>query len=84
MRADTRGCHTFVLSSRVAAIAIALAVAGLLTGPADTSTSTPDLRAYAGLGTWLDVYDRSAWRQPEHTVGAMAAHGVTTLFLRDG
>jgi hypothetical protein len=43
-----------------------------------------DLRAYDGLGTWLDVYDHAEWRQPEHTVTSMAAHGVDTLFLETG
>jgi hypothetical protein len=50
---------------------------------ADASRSR-DLSAYDGLATWLDVYDRAYWRQPEQTMQAIAARGVRTLFLETG
>jgi hypothetical protein len=40
-----------------------------------------DLSAYEGLGTWLDIYDRATWRDPQTAVTAMAQYGVTTLYL---
>jgi hypothetical protein len=43
-----------------------------------------DLSAYAGLGTWLDLYAMGTWVDPEQAVGAMAARGVKTLFLETG
>ena len=48
------------------------------------ASGTLDLQAYRGLATWLDVYDRATWRDPETAVSAMAAHGVRTLFLETG
>jgi len=46
-----------------------------------------DIAPYAGLGTWVDVYDWSHYRDSTPTVGpdqvdAMAAEGVQTLFLQ--
>ena len=40
--------------------------------------------AYAGLGTWISIYAKQAWREPEQAVAAMAAHGVRTLYLETG
>jgi hypothetical protein len=39
------------------------------------------IEAYRGLGTWIDIYDDSAWADPAGTVAAMKAHGVRTLYL---
>jgi hypothetical protein len=55
----------------------------LAVGSADASRAR-DLSAYSGLATWLDVYDRAQWRAPVATVAAIAARGVTTLFLETG
>lgn len=50
----------------------------------------PDLSAYAGLGTWIDVYSETnvfgpqAFGDPLTTTRAMAANGVRTLFLETG
>jgi hypothetical protein len=40
--------------------------------------------AYAGLGTWLDIYATAAWAHPEAEVAAMARDGVRTLYLQTG
>jgi hypothetical protein len=37
---------------------------------------------YAGLGTWVDLYDRAAWAEPERAVESMSTNGVATLFLQ--
>ena len=34
------------------------------------------------MGTWIDIYDRSAWAAPRRSVAAMAAEGVRTLYLQ--
>jgi hypothetical protein len=39
---------------------------------------------YAGLGTWVDIYDAAYWAHPERTVAAMARDGVRTLYLQTG
>jgi hypothetical protein len=39
------------------------------------------LRAYEGLGAWVDVYDPTVWRHAADAVREMGAHGVQTLFL---
>lgn len=41
-----------------------------------------DIGAYRGLGTWVDLYDGSAWADPSATVAAMKARGIRTLFLQ--
>ena len=40
--------------------------------------------AYAGLGTWLDIYATPSWARPEREVAAMARAGVRTLYLQTG
>jgi hypothetical protein len=40
--------------------------------------------AYAGLGTWLDIYATPSWAHPEREVAAMARVGVRTLYLQTG
>jgi hypothetical protein len=52
-------------------------------GAADASRAR-DLRAYDGLGTWLDVYDRAYWLQAGQTMQAIASRGVRTVFLETG
>jgi hypothetical protein len=39
------------------------------------------LVAYRGLGSWVDLYDPSAWDDPEAAIRDMASHGVRTLFV---
>jgi hypothetical protein len=49
----------------------------LLAAPAASASasSRPDLTPYAGVGTWLDIYAKRAWRHPEAEVAAMARDG---------
>lgn len=70
-----------------AVVALALALAAAMLGAASASAPASSARAasldpYAGLGTWVDVYDHAAWAQPERAVETMSAHGVSTLFLQ--
>jgi hypothetical protein len=63
-------------------------LAALLLGPATASSassvSSHRRTAYAGLGTWLSIYAKKAWRDPEQQVAAMARDGVRTLYLETG
>lgn len=40
-----------------------------------------DLSAYAGLGTWVDMFNAWPWDNPGKAAKAMAGRGVTTLYL---
>ena len=55
--------------------------------PADPQRVVGDIAPYAGLGTWVDVYDWSHYKETTPTVGPdqvdqMAAEGVQTLFIQ--
>lgn len=45
-------------------------------------TDGPSLNAYEGLGSWVDLFDRSPWRNPSWTVRKMDARGVRTIYLQ--
>jgi hypothetical protein len=49
-----------------------------------TAGAARDRSAYAGLGTWIDIYDSAYWAHPQRTVAAMARDGVRTLYLQTG
>lgn len=56
--------------------------------PAEAGRARPPARprpgaaVYGGLGAWVDVYDKSPWRNPRRAVRTMKAHGVRTLYLQ--
>ena len=53
--------------------------------PAGTEAPAPGeghLAAYRGLGTWVDMYDKGPWADPEGAVLKMKRKGVTTLYLQ--
>ena len=55
--------------------------------PADPQRVVGDITPYAGLGTWVDVYDWSHYKETTPTVGPdqvdqMAAEGVQTLYIQ--
>ncbi len=56
----------------------------LLAPSAGVSAPTRRHTPYAGLGTWVSLYAKKAWREPEQHVAAMAADGVRTLYLETG
>ena len=68
-------------------LALAAAViiaASLLLVRALRTDRAPSIDAYRGLASWVDIYDRDAWRDPEATVKDMASHGVRTVFVQTG
>lgn len=64
-------------------LAVLLSVV-LIAPAAGASGSSRPLTAYAGVGTWLDIYAKKAWRHPERQVAAMARDGARTLYLETG
>lgn len=66
---------------------LALAVlAAVLVAPASGATSSVarNRSAYAGVGTWLDIYATSFWAHPRREVAAMHRYGIRTLYLQTG
>jgi hypothetical protein len=74
------GSFRVVFAAAVTAAAVVL-IAASAVAPASPAVEA-SVDAYAGLGTWVDVYDAAAWAQPERVVEAMSARGVATLFLQ--
>jgi hypothetical protein len=63
----------------------ALVLLALLAVPAaGAEHSSRPRSAYAGLGTWLDIYATPFWTHPQREVAAMARNGVRTLYLQTG
>lgn len=66
---------------RLAAVAvgalIALVVAGAAAVPARTQAESP----FAGLGTWIDIYDGPQLAAPRRTADRIAARGVVTAWV---
>jgi hypothetical protein len=63
-----------------------LASAVLLAGiawatAAPVAHARPDLSAYRGAGTWVDIYDPALLRDPVGAVERMRTRGVKTLYL---
>ena len=68
------------LLATVAVIAAA-ACAATVTAPG-TAQAAPSVTAYAGLGTWIDMYPpKWPWTDPNRTVASAVAHGVKTLYV---
>ncbi len=70
--------------SRRLLLAAAVVSAVLLAPAAGAGGSPPGHSAYAGLGTWLDIYATPYWTHPRREVAAMARVGVRTLYLQTG
>jgi hypothetical protein len=58
--------------------------AALIVPTSRASVSSRQPTAYAGLGTWVDIFATANWAQPERAVAAMARVGVRTLYLQTG
>jgi hypothetical protein len=56
----------------------------LVASPAAGSGGGADLRAYAGLGTWVDLYSPSFRSDPERLAATIAARGATAVFVETG
>lgn len=55
--------------------------------PATPTVKAPvkaSVDAYRGLGSWVDIWDEKAWKDPATAVRDMKRHGVRTLYLETG
>lgn len=64
----------------VVAVAL-LALPSLPAGAQEPGDGDLAVRAYSGLGSWVDLYDERPWAQPDEVVAEMAARGVQTIYL---
>jgi hypothetical protein len=72
-------------SRRLRFLLVAAFVFAVLIAPATRASVSPrQPTAYAGLGTWLDIYATASWAEPKRSVAAMAREGVRTLYLQTG
>lgn len=71
-----RACVVLVAAALLSAVVVAPATR------ASVSTHRPT--AYAGLGTWVDIFATTTWARPERAVATMARLGVRTLYLQTG
>ena len=67
-----------------ARVASALALAALIAPASAAADARSSLLAesYAGLGTWIDVFDETAWSRPEAAVRTANRNGARILFLQ--
>ena len=72
-------------AQRPAGRAVPPAATGAASAPqgraASQAARSAPLVAYRGLGSWVDLYDPTAWNDPAAAVQDMASHGVRTLFI---
>jgi hypothetical protein len=66
---------------RLPTILLCLALVLGLTAPA-SARSEPRTGPHQGLATWLDIYDRKAWKHPKATVTRLRSKGVRTLYIQ--
>jgi hypothetical protein len=60
------------------AIVVLVALAGTAAAPA---AGTGDAAVFAGVGTWVDIYDGGVFAAPERTAARIAARGVETVWV---
>lgn len=58
----------------------ALAI-GLIPAPASARSARP-IEPYEGLATWVDIYDKRPWKDPDATIRRLRGKGVRTLYLQ--
>lgn len=71
-------------SARLLVLAVLLVVLLASSTSSGGAASARDRSPFAGLGTWVDIYETTTWANPEAAVAAMARHGVRTLYLETG
>src|SRR5262245_36560353 len=62
-------------------LVVLAAVALAVVGSARPQEEQPDSGPYAGLGTWVDIYDGGLYRNPAAAVRGMKRRGVRTLYI---
>ncbi len=49
---------------------------------AEKKPNRPDLSGYAGLGSWVDIFNHRPWEKPVAAVATMRARGAKTIYLQ--
>jgi len=63
-------------------LVLGVIAAGLLLAPLQAQAAPKgDPSVFAGLGTWIDIYDAPAYNAPTATATKIAAHGVRTVYV---
>ena len=66
---------------RAALTILVLTVAVASAGAASAPAQETDPSVFAGLGTWVDIYDAGVFASPERTASRMAARGIQTVWV---
>ena len=72
-------CVDSALVRRLVLVAVAAVLA--LVPIAAQASPRADAGVFAGLGTWIDIYDAPAYRSPGPTAAKIAARGVKTVYV---
>ena len=62
-------------------VLVAVAAVLALVPIAAQASPRADAGVFAGLGTWVDIYDAPAYRSPGPTAAKIAARGVKTVYV---
>lgn len=80
----TRHVAVKVGAGLVAVIAVALVLSSCTGSKPKPPRFVPEAGpgVFRGLGTWVDIFEVEAWRDPAATVATMQARGVHTIYLQ--
>ncbi len=67
--------------SRLLALVVVVIGAAMVAAAAPRPAPAADPTVFAGLGTWIDVYDTSLYRAPKQTADRIARRGVRVVWL---
>lgn len=71
--------------SKVGRVVVVAALILAFPGATSRAQSPPEesvvARAYSGLGSWVDLYNKRPWKHPDQVVAEMASRGVQTIYL---
>lgn len=84
---DERGSRLVVRATRAGAKSLDIEPPAVRPEPnnkteGEKKRSDDLLAPYAGLGSWVDLFNRGPWRNPSWTVRKMHKRGVRTIFLQ--
>ena len=57
-------------------------LAAALASPTAAAVRPETAAVYGGLGSWIDIFAKQAWRHPDAVVASLQAHGIRTLYLQ--
>jgi hypothetical protein len=67
--------------SRLLALVVVVVGAAMVASAVPRPAPAADPSVFAGLGTWIDVYDTSLYRTPKLTADRIARHGVRVVWI---